>query len=145
VYLEDSAALLGIALAMTGLLIHVFTGWAGSEGLASIAIGVLLIVVAALLARRSKGLLIDESVPPDVLRPIRDALQRPDWIADIRRLDVVFVGPSQLLVVTTVAPVPQVVDAGGRELIRRVQRLRADLLRSPVIADVTIGIWAEHG
>jgi cation diffusion facilitator family transporter len=144
VYLEDSAALIGITLAMAGLLTHVFTGWGGAEGLASIAIGVLLIVVAVLLARRSKGLLIDESVPPDVLRPIREAIQRPDWVADIRRLDVVFVGPSQLLVVTTVAPVAQVVDAGGRELIRRVQGLREDLLRSPVVADVTIGVWAEH-
>src|SRR5262249_17518689 len=123
VYLEDAAAMIGIGLAMAGLLGRVFSGWDGAEGLASIGIGALLIVVAVLLARRSKALLIDESVPADVLRPIRDAIQRPDWVAEIRQLDVVFVGPSQLLVITTVVPVPEVVEAAGRELIGHAQGL----------------------
>jgi hypothetical protein len=51
---------------------------------ASICIGVPLIVVAFLLARRSKALLIDES--PDIVDPIRAALRRPPWVVDVIEL-----------------------------------------------------------
>jgi cation diffusion facilitator family transporter len=140
VYLEDSAALIGIALAACGLLGHVLSGWAGAEGLASIGIGLLLIVVAVLLARRSKGLLIDESAPSDILEPVRAAIERPDWVSELRRLEAVFVGPAQLMVVATVVPVPTVLEADGHDLIRRVEGLRQSLLASPAISEVAIGI-----
>ncbi len=104
VYLEDSAALIGIALALAGLLLHDVTGWAGWESIASIGIGGLLIAVAVLLARRSKALLIDESVPPDTLRRIRGVIEEPDWVAAVPRLAAIFVGPARLLITARVVP-----------------------------------------
>ena len=140
VYLEDSAALIGITLAMAGLLGHLLSGWGGAEGLASISIGLLLIVVAVLLARRAKALLIDESAPLDVIEPIRAAIERPDWVSEIRRLDAIFVGPAQLMVVASVVPVPGALDANGHDLIGRVDSLRQTLLDSPAITEVAVGI-----
>lgn len=140
VYLEDSAALIGIALAMGGLLGHLVSGWGGAEGLASISIGLLLIIVAILLARRSKALLIDQSVPLDVLEPIRVAVEQPDWVSEIRRLDAVFVGPSQLLILATVVPVSTVMEMDGHGLTQRVQGLRQRLLSSPAITEVAVAV-----
>jgi cation diffusion facilitator family transporter len=140
VYLEDSAALIGIALAMAGLLGHLLSGWGGAEGLASISIGLLLIVVAVLLARRAKALLIDESAPLDVIQPIRAAVERPDWVSEVRRLEAIFVGPAQLMVVATVVPVPAALDGNGNDLIGRVDSLRQTLLASPAITEVAVGV-----
>jgi cation diffusion facilitator family transporter len=140
VYLEDSAALVGIGLALTALVLHLVTGWSWWDGLASICIGLLLVVVAWLLARRSKALLIDESAPPDVLRRIRDAVARPDWVAEVSALDAVFVGPSELLVIARVVPVPQIADEPARELIARVGQLRGDLLKAPAITEVAVSV-----
>jgi cation diffusion facilitator family transporter len=140
VYLEDSAALIGIALAAAGLIGHLLSGWGGSEGLASIAIGLLLIAVAVLLARRSKALLIDESVPLDVLEPIRAEVGRTDWVSEVGRLDAIFVGPSQLLLVVTVVPVSAVMAADGHDLARHVQSLRQRLQDSPAVTEVAVTV-----
>lgn len=140
VYLEDSAALIGIALALAALVLHLLTGGAAWDGLASICIGLLLIVVAVLLARRAKALLIDESAPQDVVRPIREAIARSGWVADVRALDVAFVGPAQLLVIARVVPVPEAGDAPAHDLIKHVDLLRQELLRTPTITEVAITV-----
>jgi divalent metal cation (Fe/Co/Zn/Cd) transporter len=66
VFLEDSAALVGLALALGGLALHLVTGSAAWDGVAGLLIGLLLIGVALVLARRSGALLIDEAAPADV-------------------------------------------------------------------------------
>lgn len=142
VYLEDSAALVGIALALAALVLQRLTGWTAWDGLASICIGLLLIVVAVLLARRSKALLIDESAPQDVVRPVREVLVRPEWVARVPALDVVFVGPSQLLVAARVVLAPRASDASARDLIRNIDLLRQELLRMPTVTEVAITVEA---
>jgi cation diffusion facilitator family transporter len=75
VFLEDSAALVGIALALGALVLHITTGSAVWDGTASLLIGLLLIVVAYLLMRRNLALLIDEAAPADVRQRLRQARQ----------------------------------------------------------------------
>ncbi|MCH8683862.1 cation diffusion facilitator family transporter [Pedomonas mirosovicensis] len=60
VLLEDTAALLGLVIAFAGVFLSVQLGDTRIDGLASIGIGLLLAVVAAVLARESKNLLIGE-------------------------------------------------------------------------------------
>jgi cation diffusion facilitator family transporter len=145
IYLEDTAALAGIALALLALALHVITGQTVWDAAGSMGIGVLLIVVAIVLARRSKALLIDESAPADVMAPIRRAVARPDWVLDVPRLDAVFLGPAQLLVIAQVQLAPPLRDAPAREVARRLELLRAELLQSPAIAELVItvdpGTW----
>jgi cation diffusion facilitator family transporter len=119
VFLEDSAALVGIALALSALVLHITTGSALWDGAASLLIGLLLIVVAYMLMRRNLALLIDEAA-------------REPWVAEVAELTAVYIGPRQLLVLAHVVPVE------GTELPASVGRLRRRLLAVPAIAAVEI-------
>jgi len=81
--LEDSAALVGIALAILGIvgssLLHVL--WA--DGAASIAIGVLLTAVAAVLANETRSLIAGEAVAPPVMGRLQAVLRADDRISEI--------------------------------------------------------------
>ncbi|WP_433604857.1 cation diffusion facilitator family transporter [Dactylosporangium sp. CA-139114] len=140
VYLEDSAALIGIALALIALVLHMVTGWAWWDPAASMAIGVLLAVVAWLLARRSKALLIDAAAPDDVMETLHEAIGPQPWIHEVRELRAVYVGPSQLLVTVNVEPCADVRARPGAELVGHVTELRTRLLRNPAVADAVITV-----
>jgi cation diffusion facilitator family transporter len=132
VFLEDSAALVGIALALSALLLHVMTGSAVWDGAASLLIGLLLIVVAYLLMRRNLALLIDEAAPADVRERLRQAVAQEPWITEVAELTAVYIGPKQLLVLAHVVP------ADGADLTAGVGRLRRRLLSVPAIAAVEV-------
>jgi len=132
VFLEDSAALVGIVLALAALVLHITTGSAVWDGVASLLIGLLLIVVAFVLMRRNLALLIDEAAPADVLERLRQAVAREPWVAEVAELTAVYIGPKQLLVLAHVVPVD------GTDLTASVGRLRRRLLAVPAIAAVEI-------
>ena len=132
VFLEDSAALVGVALALAALVLHLTTGSAVWDGAASLLIGVLLIVVAYLLMRRNLALLIDEAAPADIRERLRQSVAQEPWVAEVAELTAVYIGPKQLLVLVHVVPV---IDA---ELTASVARLRRRLLAVPAIAAVEV-------
>jgi cation diffusion facilitator family transporter len=138
VFLEDTAALIGLAAALIALLLHAFTGWAGWDAIGSMVIGVLLIAVAFLLARRSKALLLEESAPLDVVEPIRERVCRAGWVGEISELHAVYFGPSNLLVNLWITPARAEADRAAGELLKQVERLRDELLADPAVAQVTI-------
>ncbi|MFD4641224.1 cation diffusion facilitator family transporter [Lentzea sp. NPDC058436] len=70
VFLEDSAALIGLLLAFSGLGLHQLTGSSLWDGLASLAIGLLLALVAYTLARTNRGLLIGRQADPVMVKAI---------------------------------------------------------------------------
>jgi cation diffusion facilitator family transporter len=72
VVFEDTAAILGILVAAAGTAAALLTGDTRWDGVASIAIAVILAGVAALLARESKALLIGERADPS----LSDAIMR---------------------------------------------------------------------
>lgn len=65
IFLEDFAALLGLLFALAALIMAWATGNSMWDGLGSVAIGVLLIVVAVVLAREVKPMLIGEMSATD--------------------------------------------------------------------------------
>jgi cation diffusion facilitator family transporter len=138
VFLEDTAALIGLGVALVALLLHAGTGWAGWDAIGSMVIGVLLIAVAVLLARRSKALLLEETAPADVVEPIRDRVTRAGWVGRLSDIHAVYVGPAALLVNLWIVPAPAEVDRPAGELLRQVDQLRGELLAHPAIAQVTI-------
>jgi cation diffusion facilitator family transporter len=140
VFLEDTAALIGLVLALVALVLHATTGWAGWDAVGSMCIGLLLIVVAFLLARRSKTLLLDESAPPDVVDPIRAQVTGAGWVGDLRELHVVYVGPSSLLVNVWVTPAAAQCDRPAGELVRQVDKLRSSLLENPAITQASVTV-----
>jgi divalent metal cation (Fe/Co/Zn/Cd) transporter len=132
VFLEDSAALVGLALALVALLLHLVTGSAVWDGVASLLIGLLLIGVALVLMRRNGALLIDEAAPADVRERLRRGVAAEPWVAEVAELTAVYVGPRHLLVLAHVGPVE------GADLPAAVGRLRRRLLAVPAVAAVEI-------
>jgi cation diffusion facilitator family transporter len=132
VYLEDAAALVGLALALAALLLHLVTGSAIWDGAASLLIGLLLIGVAFVLMRRNGALLIDEAATADVHERLRQAVAQEPWVAAVPELTAVYLGPKQLMVLAHVVPVE------GADLVADIGRLRRRLLSLPAIAAVEI-------
>jgi cation diffusion facilitator family transporter len=83
VVLEDSAALIGILLAAGGVGLHQLTGDAVWDGVASLAIGALLVVAAGLLAQTCKGLLIGKQADLRLIRAVSDRLEAQPEIDDV--------------------------------------------------------------
>ncbi|MFF0265502.1 cation diffusion facilitator family transporter [Kribbella sp. NPDC004536] len=105
---EDSAALVGLLIAAVGVTLAVVTGEHVWDGAASIAIGVLLIVVAFTLGRDNKAMLIGRALPTDVQREIRAIIAGEPGIVDVLDLLSLQLAPDQVLVVATV----DLVDSG---------------------------------
>jgi cation diffusion facilitator family transporter len=144
VFLEDTSALVGLSLALVAVLLHRLTGSAVWDAGASIAIGFLLVVVAYLIAHRSKGLLIDESAPPDVLDRLRERIAGQPWVAAVVRLTAVFIGPGALLVTARVTPTAAAQEGPGAELVASAEALRRDLLTVDVIATAEVSLTPDH-
>lgn len=98
VLFEDSAAVIGVVLALIGVGLHQLTGERFWEGLASIAIGLLLVVVAFELGRFSKGLLIGESARPEQRELLREVIVAHPEVEDVLELLTMHLGPNALLV-----------------------------------------------
>jgi cation diffusion facilitator family transporter len=102
VLFEDSAALLGIVIAGTGLYLtehHAGPG-AGSywDGLASILIGVVLAIVAFVLARTSRALLLGEAASPKAVQAIKDAIESHPNVVKVVELLTMHLAPKQILI-----------------------------------------------
>ena len=100
---EDTAAVIGLALAAGGLLLQQITGNPVWDGSASIAIGVLLIVVAFRLGMDSRALLIGRSADPRVLEVIREEIENTPGVDGLLGLQTMHVGPDSLIVAARVA------------------------------------------
>ena len=102
VVFEDTAALLGLLIALAGLLLFQLTGNALFDALASIAIGVVLILTAIWLATESKGLLIGESANQHVKDGICDLLVADDRIDNLNEVATLHMGPDFVIVTISV-------------------------------------------
>ena len=97
VFAEDLAAVTGILLAAVGVGLHQLTGSAAWDGAASIAIGVLLAIVAVLLAQTCKGLLIGQRADPRMIRAIAAWLEEQPEVDDVVDLLTMLTGTDKVL------------------------------------------------
>ncbi|ARV58380.1 cation transporter [Nostocales cyanobacterium HT-58-2] len=97
VLFEDSAAILGLLVALLGIFLeHLFNN-VYFDGIASIIIGVILAIVAILLATESKGLLVGESANPQTIANIRSLAKTEPGVQDVMRLLTMQLGPQEVL------------------------------------------------
>jgi cation diffusion facilitator family transporter len=97
VLLEDVGALLGLVFALFGLTMAVVTDEPRFDAVGSIAIGLLLIVVAYILAKEMKSLLIGESVDPIDAESIRNAILDGNEANSIIHMKTMHLGPDDIL------------------------------------------------
>lgn len=102
VYFEDSAALIGLIVAAAGLFLTQITGSDVWDGLASIVIGALLLVVAFILARSNVSLLVGRAVPRRVHNQIAADLAAIDVVVAVPTLLTMQLGPGDILVAAKV-------------------------------------------
>jgi divalent metal cation (Fe/Co/Zn/Cd) transporter len=98
VLLEDSGALIGLLLALTALVVAEITGDAMWDGIGTLSIGVLLGVIAIVLAVEMKSLLIGEGATSDQLQSIQTAILDSPDVERIIHLRTQHLGPDELLV-----------------------------------------------
>jgi cation diffusion facilitator family transporter len=103
VLLEDTAALLGLVLALLGVGLATMTDNAVFDGIGTIAIGVLLVVVAAILGVETKSLLLGEAATPAAQRRIVAALEDGGSGISLIHMRTQHLGPEELLVAAKIA------------------------------------------
>jgi cation diffusion facilitator family transporter len=108
VLLEDTAALLGLLVALAGVGLAVLTGDPVWDGIATLVIGVLLGVIAAILMVEMHSLLIGEGATAEEDRAIRVALESTEHVERLIHLRTQYLGPEELLVAAKIALAPQV-------------------------------------
>jgi cation diffusion facilitator family transporter len=103
VLLEDFAALIGLVLALTGVGLTILTGESMFDALGTVAIGVLLILVAIVLGIETKSLLVGEGASPADSIKIRDAINANKDVEALIHMKTLYLGPEELLVAAKVA------------------------------------------
>jgi cation diffusion facilitator family transporter len=125
VLFEDSAALLGLAVAALGNLGAQILHEPRLDGASSLVIGLILAATAALLARESKSLLIGESASPVLATSILSIAASKEGVAGVAGLFTVQLAPNQVVAALSLA--------------------FEDRLRAPQIEDIVDQIEADVG
>jgi cation diffusion facilitator family transporter len=102
VLLEDSAAMIGLAIAAAGVGLHQLTGSAVWDGAASIAIGALLLAVTFVLARACEGLLIGRQADRRLIVQFVEFLETQEEILDVVDVLTMLIGTESVLLCTRV-------------------------------------------
>lgn len=103
VLVEDFGALVGLGLALAGVIAAVATGDGRWDGAAGLAVGSLMIGLSLILWRKTRSLLIGEAALPSVAAAIEQALADGDVLLGARDLRTQHLGPRHLLVTSRVA------------------------------------------
>jgi cation diffusion facilitator family transporter len=98
VYLEDLGALIGLVLALLGMVGAAWLDWPYADGAATLAIGLLLGGIAGVMLRRCHRLLIGEAASAEDERAIRAVASEVDGIGEIVEMRTLQVGPQFLIV-----------------------------------------------
>ncbi|MGI8524253.1 MAG: cation diffusion facilitator family transporter [Nocardioides sp.] len=112
ILLEDFAALCGLVFALLGIGLALITDNLYFDVAGTALIGLLLVVVAVILAVEMKSLLIGESATAPAEGRISAALEAADGVERIVHLKTLHLGPDELLVAAKIA-VPRSADAAG--------------------------------
>lgn len=134
VVLEDSAALIGLALAGLGVSLHAVTGSPVYDGVASLLIGLLLVWVAFELAETCKTLLIGQQADLPLVREVATWLEGQPEVVDVVDLLTMWVGVDSILLCVRLDVEDQVTSG---DLERACVRMDSELRqRFPVLGEI---------
>ncbi|GAB2791217.1 cation diffusion facilitator family transporter [Streptomyces chlorus] len=103
VLLEDLGALIGLVLALGGVGMALLTGDGVWDGIGTLCIGVLLILIAVVLALETKSLLLGEAAGAEETRKIEAAVVDGETVTRIIHMRTLHIGPEELLVAAKIA------------------------------------------
>ncbi|MEW2136653.1 cation diffusion facilitator family transporter [Streptomyces sp. NPDC005409] len=103
VLLEDLGALVGLVLALAGVGIALITDNGVWDGIGTLCIGVLLIVIAIILAGETKSLLLGEAAGTAEVEKIKAAVVDGETVTGLIHMRTLHLGPEELLVAAKIA------------------------------------------
>ncbi len=103
VLMEDTAALVGLVLALVGVCLSSWTGTQLFDALASLAIGAVLCGVAVLLALETHSLLIGESVTDEDRNAVIAVLNAAEDVTEVREILSMHHGPEDVILALKLA------------------------------------------
>ncbi|MGW1838164.1 cation diffusion facilitator family transporter [Streptomyces sp. BBFR2] len=103
VLLEDFGALIGLVLALCGVGLTLATGDGVWDGIGTMCIGALLVLIALVLAAETKSLLLGEAAGADQVAKIRAAVVDGDTVTRVIHMRTLHLGPEELLVAAKIA------------------------------------------
>jgi cation diffusion facilitator family transporter len=134
VLLEDAGALLGLGCALVGVSLAVVTGQSAFDAAGSLAIGLLLGVIAVTLGIEMRGLLIGEAASKVEVAAIRAALVDGAAVRRLIHLRTLHLGPDELMVGAKLEFDPALSLAEAVEAIDQAeQRVRAEVPSARVV------------
>lgn len=101
VLIEDAAALVGLVIAFVGITAAVVLRQPMLDGVASVGIGVLLILVAVFMANETRSLLTGEAATPEVTERVRARLAADPRICRVVEVLSLHLGPEEILIGVT--------------------------------------------
>lgn len=139
VVIEDTAALVGLIIALLAVFIGDVTGWVYADGLGSVLIGVLLISVSFFFAVECKALLIGEGLLPHNVEKINQILEEDENVVSFYRPLSLYFGPREVLIDIDVKFVD---DLQSEDIEQTIDRIEARI-REAIPAANRIYIEAE--
>ena len=103
VVLEDLGALTGLVFALVGVTFAVLTGDGRWDAVGTLAIGILLVLIAIVLARQTSSLLVNEAADPVMVERISTALGEEPGVERVIHLRTAHLGPDEVLVGAKIA------------------------------------------
>jgi cation diffusion facilitator family transporter len=140
VFFEDSAAILGLIVAIAGLGLSEITGDEIFDATASITIGLLLALVAVLLGRQSRDLLLGAAAPAETREALHKLVTSHPEVIGVKRMLSMLVGSQSILVTGELHVRPGLRTAEIEDLIARIDE---QIARE--IPEVTETYWELHG
>ncbi|VVT19245.1 Cation transporter [Sphingomonas sp. EC-HK361] len=133
---EDSAALVGLVVAGIGVFLSHTLGDPRIDGVASIVIGCVLGLVAVILARESKGLLIGERADPRIVARVRAIVEASPSVDAVNHVRTIHTGPKSIFVAISADFRDSVTMGEGERLIEDLEdKLRA---AEPMLSSIYI-------
>lgn len=121
VIFEDSAALIGLLVALLGVYLTDLTGNPIYDGAASVLIGVILAVIAIILASETKALLIGESALPSVRLGIEKIVEEDEEVYNAKPPITMHFGPDDLFVALDVEFKDNLNSDEIEEVVKRIE------------------------
>jgi cation diffusion facilitator family transporter len=127
VLLEDTAAILGLLVALVGIFLGHWQNDPWYDGVASIIIGCMLGVVALILIIESRGLLLGEGVDPKIVASVKEIAVGDPVVSDARNILTMHFSPQEALLNLEIEFKE---GTSAKDMINAVQRIEKQIMEA---------------
>jgi cation diffusion facilitator family transporter len=149
VFFEDSAALVGVIVALIAVAISHITNNIIFDGIASIIIGIILGVMAIMLAYENRDMIVGRAAQPNIIKRIGDIAMKVPGVTDVKEIKTMYIGANSLLVNMTIETKPRLNIEYADDVVAEVEKRivkRLNIVKEiniEVIADDKVSDWQK--